>query len=221
MRTPERKFSAFSWEFHPADADGGGRSMQGHPQGARRGPMAKVRVYEIAREMGVENKDLVNRIRTLGITVTNHMSSLDPDDADRIKRTLEKERQENTVERRVSGTVIRRRSKRQRTVAPTAPEAVEAATEEVAPETAEVTAEATPVSVPEPAPVAEAEAEVQPEAPAVSPEVDETPVEVAEPEPPPPAEEPEPPAETPVAVDTEPEVPAESEVAAEVAVADP
>ena len=29
--------------------------------------MSKVRVYEVARELGVENRDLIQRIATLGI----------------------------------------------------------------------------------------------------------------------------------------------------------
>ncbi|MDY0004504.1 MAG: translation initiation factor IF-2 N-terminal domain-containing protein, partial [Polyangia bacterium] len=73
--------------------------------------MAKVRVYEIAKEMGISNKDLVARIRALGVEVANHMSSLDPEDVARVQRSLEKERQESLEERQVAGTVIRRRSK--------------------------------------------------------------------------------------------------------------
>ncbi len=50
--------------------------------------MSKVRVYEVARELGVENRDLIQRIATLGIQVRNHMSVLDPVEVDRIKRSL-------------------------------------------------------------------------------------------------------------------------------------
>jgi translation initiation factor IF-2 len=72
---------------------------------------AKQRVYEVAKEVGLENKDLVTRVRALGIEIKNHMSALEPDDVVRIKRALDKERHENTVTERIQPTVIRRRNK--------------------------------------------------------------------------------------------------------------
>ncbi len=38
-----------------------------------------MRVYEIAKEVGIPNKDLLAKIRALGLEVNNHMSSLDAD----------------------------------------------------------------------------------------------------------------------------------------------
>ena len=77
----------------------------------RRRPDAagKVRLYEVAKDLGLANKDLVAKVRALGIEVKNHMSNLDPDDVARVKRALDKERQANLVEERLSSTVIRRR----------------------------------------------------------------------------------------------------------------
>src|SRR5262252_9137465 len=86
-------------------ATGPGGTVQG--QGAQQ----KVRVYEVAKDVGLSNKDLVDKIRALGIEVKNHMSALDPDDVARVRRALEKERQENTVIERIQPTVIRRRNK--------------------------------------------------------------------------------------------------------------
>src|SRR5688572_20353738 len=75
---------------------------------------AKMRVYEIAKEVGIPNKDLIAKIRALGLEVNNHMSSLDADDVARIKRSLEKEKQTVTAPQQTqklsSGTVLRRRS---------------------------------------------------------------------------------------------------------------
>ena len=71
--------------------------------------MSKVRVYEVARELGVENRDLIQRIATLGIQVRNHMSVLDPVEVDRIKRSLGKDRSEAMVEERIRPTVVRRK----------------------------------------------------------------------------------------------------------------
>jgi translation initiation factor IF-2 len=71
----------------------------------------KVRLYEVAKDLGLANKDLVAKVRALGIEVKNHMSNLDAEDVARVKRALDKERQANLVEERLSSTVIRRRSK--------------------------------------------------------------------------------------------------------------
>ncbi|MFI5288465.1 MAG: translation initiation factor IF-2, partial [Polyangia bacterium] len=71
----------------------------------------KVRLYEVAKDLGLANKDLVAKVRALGIEVKNHMSNLDVEDVARVKRALDKERQANLVEERLSSTVIRRRSK--------------------------------------------------------------------------------------------------------------
>src|SRR5215471_10787464 len=76
---------------------------------------AKMRVYEIAKEVGIPNKDLIAKIRALGLEVNNHMSSLDADDVARIKRSLEKEKQsvaqpQQTQRLATGGAVLRRRS---------------------------------------------------------------------------------------------------------------
>ncbi|HMU39027.1 MAG TPA: translation initiation factor IF-2 [Pseudomonadota bacterium] len=72
---------------------------------------SKVAVYELAKELGMPQKDLVEKIRALGIDAKNHMSRLERDEVDRVRRAFEKERHENTVQERVNDTVIRRRAK--------------------------------------------------------------------------------------------------------------
>ncbi|MBP9086470.1 MAG: translation initiation factor IF-2 [Kofleriaceae bacterium] len=74
-----------------------------------------MRVYEIAKEVGIPNKDLLVKIRALGLDVNNHMSSLGEDDVARIKRSLEKEKHGGPVEaapsaKSAAATVVRRRS---------------------------------------------------------------------------------------------------------------
>ncbi|MCA9678301.1 MAG: translation initiation factor IF-2 N-terminal domain-containing protein, partial [Myxococcales bacterium] len=73
---------------------------------------AKMRVYEIAREVGIPNKDLLAKIRAMGLEVNNHMSSLDADDVARIKRSLEKDKGSSapTETKALGGAVLRRRS---------------------------------------------------------------------------------------------------------------
>ena len=76
--------------------------------------MSKTRVYEVARDLGLSNRDLLSKIASLGIQVRNHMSSLEAGDADRVKRAVEKERQANVVEERIRPTVVRRRMVRRK-----------------------------------------------------------------------------------------------------------
>ena len=74
-----------------------------------------MRVYEIAKEVGIPNKDLLVKIRALGLEVNNHMSSLGEDDVARIKRSLDKEKHGEPVEaaspaKPAAATVVRRPS---------------------------------------------------------------------------------------------------------------
>ena len=72
-----------------------------------------MRLYELAKDLGLQPKDLVAKVRAMAIDVANHMSQIEPADADRIRRAVDRERHESLVEERltVDGTVIRRRSK--------------------------------------------------------------------------------------------------------------
>jgi translation initiation factor IF-2 len=74
-------------------------------------PGQKKRVYDLAKELGLQNKVLLEKIRALGIEVSNHMSNLEGGDVERVRRSLERERQESLVETRLNDTVIRRRSR--------------------------------------------------------------------------------------------------------------
>ena len=75
------------------------------PAGPRR------RLYELAKDLNVQPKDLLNKVRAMGIDVANHMSHLESVDVDRVRRAVERERLENLEEVRLNDTVIRRRSK--------------------------------------------------------------------------------------------------------------
>ena len=71
-----------------------------------------MRVYEVARELGIDNKELMRRIATLGIPVSNHMSVLEQFQVEQIKRAVEKENAGNVVEERIRPTVVRRKRKK-------------------------------------------------------------------------------------------------------------
>lgn len=100
--------------------------------------MSKVRVYEVAKDLGLDNREIVVKMAALGIQVRNHMSSLDAADVDRIKRAIEKEKVESVVEERIRPTVVRRRAVPKATAVSAAPMA------------ASVPATSAPVAAPQP-----------------------------------------------------------------------
>jgi len=112
--------------------------------------MGKTRVYEIAKELNMSNKELVAKLQEMGYSVKSHSSTVDDSQVAEIKDRLEGRKSQVLVEKKVRATVIRRRKK-----------IIEVPSEE-------------PVS---PAPVQEAEAEgmaaepVAEATPAVEPEV--------------------------------------------------
>lgn len=75
--------------------------------------MNKLRVYEVARDIGMENKALVELLRAAGANVHNHMSAIDSEAVDRVKRHLEKVNGPRHTERRIRPTVVRRTAKRE------------------------------------------------------------------------------------------------------------
>ncbi len=124
--------------------------------------MAKLRVYELAKELDIPNTDLLEQIDSLGIQIKGHMSSLDEEQAQLIRDMATGRSQQLIEEKRVRRGVIRRRRKIVKTevAAETAPPVEEQAE-------AEVEAELPP-------PVVEGEApEVEPEKPEkVEPDVE-------------------------------------------------
>ena len=74
--------------------------------------MAKIRVYELARDLNMKNKELLDKIEELNITVRSHMSSLDDDTVAEIKASLRDKKKPGGLEvTRVKPTVIRRRKR--------------------------------------------------------------------------------------------------------------
>ena len=71
--------------------------------------MAKIRVYELARDLNMTNKILIDKIRDMDVTIKSHMSSLDQSTVDQIKADLYGQKTEEVIETRIKPTVIRRR----------------------------------------------------------------------------------------------------------------
>ncbi len=97
--------------------------------------MAKRRVYELARELNMTNRELLDKLEEYRIEVKNHMSSLEEHDIAKIKDSLFGRKEEADIEdTRVRPNIIRRRRK---------------------PRTEDVSADETPAVAPEEAPETE------------------------------------------------------------------
>lgn len=112
--------------------------------------MAKKRVHELAKELGLENKDLIAHLERLGITVKSHASTLEDNEVERVKEDLQATSPRQIVEERIKTTVIRRRAVRTPVEAVPAEEALEETEEKSAAEKAALPAapkkEAAPVT---------------------------------------------------------------------------
>ena len=94
--------------------------------------MAKIRVYELARELNMTNKVLIDKMSQLDILVKSHMSSLEDETVAQVKGALLGKTADKVEETRIKPTVIRRR--RKKVVEPVPVEVTEtAAVEDVEP----------------------------------------------------------------------------------------
>ena len=73
--------------------------------------MAKIRIYELARDLNMTNKALLEKLRNMDISVKSHMSGVDEEAIPGIKEALFGNTSEVVTEKRVKSTVIRRRKK--------------------------------------------------------------------------------------------------------------
>jgi len=69
------------------------------------------RVYEVAKDLGLSNKDVLEKAQALGLDVKNQMSVLQPDDVVRVRRAIDQSRQESLVVEQIGTAVSRRRTK--------------------------------------------------------------------------------------------------------------
>ena len=61
-----------------------------------------MRVHELAKELGIDSKELITKLKALNFPVKNHMSSIDDDATEIIKHEIEeldkKEIEGNVIE---------------------------------------------------------------------------------------------------------------------------
>ena len=73
--------------------------------------MAKIRIYELARDLNMKNKALLDKLSEMGIQVASHMSSIEEETASKVKGQIFGKKVDVVEETRVKPTVIRRRKK--------------------------------------------------------------------------------------------------------------
>lgn len=73
--------------------------------------MAKIRIYELAKKLNMTNKVLLERLKEINIVVKSHMSVIDEESVAGIKEALFQGKSEIVSEKRIKGTIIRRRKK--------------------------------------------------------------------------------------------------------------
>ncbi len=82
--------------------------------------MAKERIYEIAKKLGIDNKVVVQKAKSLGFAVKNHMSSLEDSQVKQLKDSFqssapakkEKKTSKKNVKIKISVSSIRRRDRK-------------------------------------------------------------------------------------------------------------
>ena len=73
--------------------------------------MAKVRVYELARDLSIDSKELVEKLKAGGMNIKNYMSTLDEDATAKAQDIVAGRVSEVIEEERIRPRVIRRRKK--------------------------------------------------------------------------------------------------------------
>ena len=54
--------------------------------------MTKLRVHELAKKLGVDNKDILSTLAELGIKGKTHSSAIEPEITDKVEKLLKKNR---------------------------------------------------------------------------------------------------------------------------------
>jgi len=139
----------------------------------------KKRVYELARELNMTNKSLLEKISSLDLGLNSHMSTLDDDIEARIRHFIQGGSEPSLVEKRVRPTVIRRRRKVVKTSTEPEQEPMEAEAEADLP-TAQVEAGTEESAEPVPAEEPQISAAETPSDVEIPADVEEPPDEIAE-----------------------------------------
>lgn len=61
--------------------------------------MAKIKIYEIAKELKIDNKDVLETAKKMGLKVTSHLSGIEENDVKRLKENLKKSEKDIKLEK--------------------------------------------------------------------------------------------------------------------------
>lgn len=96
----------------------------------------KIRVRDLSQELGISNKELIQLLRELDISVKSHMSSLEPDQAEMVRKRHTSSSSEQVTQKVArTGVIVRRRKRAPQESGPEAESSEQAAPPEPAPET--------------------------------------------------------------------------------------
>lgn len=73
--------------------------------------MNKTRIHELAQKMGIDNKELIAKLKAVGVEVTSHMAVVSDEDIAKLTPVTPTVKESSQEEIRVKPTVIRRRPK--------------------------------------------------------------------------------------------------------------
>jgi len=67
--------------------------------------LAKKRVYEVAKQLNISNKDLIDKLKGIGVEVSNHMASIDDATIEKVTELLAPKKEEKKAEEKPAAPV--------------------------------------------------------------------------------------------------------------------
>ena len=64
--------------------------------------LAKKRVYEVAKQLNISNKDLIDKLKGIGVEVSNHMASIDDATIEKVTELLAPKKEEKKAEEKLA-----------------------------------------------------------------------------------------------------------------------
>jgi translation initiation factor IF-2 len=87
--------------------------------------MSKMKVFELAKKLKMEDEALVQKIREMGLDIEDATYALESEEVKIIEETVKREKTESVIEERIKPTVIRRRAREKPAPTPEEEEAPE------------------------------------------------------------------------------------------------
>ncbi len=65
--------------------------------------MAKMKVYELAKQLNIDSKEIISIAKDLGIKLSSHLSSIDDTGVERIKKNMNNDKSQKKDEIKTTG----------------------------------------------------------------------------------------------------------------------